>query len=87
LLRFVHSLIAPKLEYQIVKTLKTQTTSRLQLLHGGDIGGLDVVLIRLNLLLQLIERDLLVLNDQVDLELLDTVTDGDKSVRTPDETL
>jgi hypothetical protein len=46
-----------------------------------------VVLIRLNLLLQLVERDLLVLNDQVDLELLDTVTDGDKSVRTPDETL
>lgn len=57
----------------------------LQLLHGSDIGGLDVVLILLDLALELVERDLLVLNDQVDLELLDTETDGDELVSTPDE--
>jgi hypothetical protein len=46
-----------------------------------------VVLILLNLLLELINRNLLVLNDQVDLELLDTETDGNKRGSTPDKTL
>ena len=32
-----------------------------------------------------IERDLLVLDDQVDLQLLDTVTNGDKLGSTPDQ--
>lgn len=62
-------------------------TSTLQLLHGSNVAGLDVVLVLSNLLLELIERNLVVLNDQVDLELLDTVTDGDKGGGTPDETV
>jgi hypothetical protein len=60
---------------------------RLQLLHGNNVGGLDVVLELLDLLLELIEGDLVVLNDQVDLELLDTETDSDQLGGTPDKTL
>ena len=37
----------------------------LQLLHGSNVGGLDVVLDFLDLVLQLIQGDLLVLDDQV----------------------
>lgn len=61
--------------------------SRLQLLHGSDVGGLDVVLELGKLLLELVERDLLVLNDQVDLELADTVSDWDEFGTTPDKTV
>lgn len=46
-----------------------------------------MVLVLGDLLLELIERDLVVLDDQVDLELLDTVTDGDKGRGTPNETV
>lgn len=58
---------------------------RLQLLHGNDIGGLDVVLVLLDLLLKLVQRDLVVLDDKVDLELLDTEANGDQLGGTPDE--
>lgn len=57
----------------------------LQLLHGSDIGGLDVVLILLNTLLELIGGDLVILNDEVDLELLDTESEGNQLGGTPDE--
>lgn len=40
-----------------------------------------------DLLLELVKRDLVVLNNQVDLELLDTVTDGNEGRGTPDETV
>jgi len=59
--------------------------ANLQLLHGSDVGGLDVVLVLLNLLLELIGGDLLVLNDKVDLELLDTESEGNPLGGTPDE--
>lgn len=59
----------------------------LQLLHGSDIGGLDVVLILLNLALELIGGDLLVLDDEVDLELLNTESKGNPLGGTPDETV
>lgn len=59
--------------------------ANLQLLHGSDIGGLDVVPILLNLLLELIGGDLIVLNDKVDLELPDTEADGNPLGGTPDE--
>ena len=55
-------------------------------LHGSDVGALDVVLKLGNALLELIERDEFVLDDKGDLELLDTVTDGDELGSTPDET-
>ena len=55
-------------------------------LHGSDVGALDVVLELGNALLELIERDKFVLDDKGDLELLDTVTDGNKLACTPDET-
>jgi len=61
--------------------------TRLKLLHGSDVGALDVVLEALDLLLELVERDLVVLNDQVDLELLDAETDGNELGATPDETV
>jgi hypothetical protein len=44
-----------------------------------------MVLILWDMFLQLIGRDLLVLNDYVDLELLDTKAGGDKLGSTPDE--
>lgn len=61
--------------------------ANLQLLHGSDISGLDVVLILLDRALELIGGDLLVLNDKVDLELLNTETDGNPLGGTPDETV
>lgn len=61
--------------------------SYLQLLHSGNVGRLDVVLVLGNLLLELVERDLVVLDDQVDLELLDTETNGDELGSTPHETI
>lgn len=59
----------------------------LDLLHSGDVGGLDVVLELLDLGLELIGGDLLVLNNDVDLELLDTVTDVDELGGTPNQTV
>lgn len=59
----------------------------LQLLHGNDIGRLDVVLVLLNLPLELVQRHLLVLHDQVDLHLLDTKPNSHQLVRTPDEAI
>lgn len=58
-----------------------------QLLHGSNVSGLDVVLVLLNLGLKLIQRDLVVLDDQVDLELLDTEADGNELGSTPDQTV
>jgi hypothetical protein len=52
-----------------------------------NIGRLHVVLILLDLLLELVDRDLVVLNDHVDLELLDTETNGNELVGTPDHTV
>lgn len=52
-----------------------------------NIGGLDVVLIFLDLGLELINGDLLVLDDQVDLKLLDTESNGDELGGTPDEAI
>jgi hypothetical protein len=59
--------------------------ANLQLLHGSDVSGLDVVLVLLDLLLELIGGDLLVLNDKVDLELLNTESEGNELRGTPDE--
>jgi hypothetical protein len=46
-----------------------------------------VVLVLFDLLLQLVGRHLLILNDQVDLQLLDTKADGDELRSTPDQTV
>lgn len=62
-------------------------STRLQLLHGDDIGGLDEVLKLLDLLLELVQGDLLILNDQVDLQLLDTEADSDQLGGTPEQTV
>jgi hypothetical protein len=53
----------------------------------SDIGGLDVVLDLLDLLFQIRQRDLGVLDDQVDLEHLDTVTDRDELRGTPNKSV
>lgn len=59
----------------------------LELLHGSNIGALDVVLVLSNLLLEVVQRDLVVLNNTVDLELLDTEADLNELRTTPDETV
>jgi hypothetical protein len=60
--------------------------SSLELLHGGDVGGLDKVLeVVGDLVLEVLERDLGVLDDEVDLEHLDAVADGDELGGTPQE--
>lgn len=46
-----------------------------------------MVLVLLDLSLELVEGDLLVLDDKVDLELLDTETNGNELGGTPDETV
>jgi hypothetical protein len=46
-----------------------------------------VVLVLLNLLLKLVQRNLLVLNDKVDLELLDAETNRNPLVGTPHKTI
>lgn len=44
----------------------------LDLVEGGDVDGLDVVLELLDLLLKIVDGDLSVLDDADDLELLDS---------------
>jgi hypothetical protein len=56
-------------------------------LHGDDVRGLDVVLELGDLLLEVIKTNLVIFDDQVDLELLDTETDGNELGSTPDETI
>lgn len=46
-----------------------------------------MILILLNLLLEVVDGDLVVLNNAVDLELLDTESDGNEGVSTPGKTL
>jgi hypothetical protein len=52
-----------------------------------DIGRLNKVLKLLDLLLEVIKTNLVILNNQVDLELLDTETNWDKLGGTPDKTI
>lgn len=53
-----------------------QLITSLKLLHGSDIGGLNVFLeIGSELLLKIIKGDELILNNDSDLELLDSVSD------------
>lgn len=69
------------------KILTLNGDKALQLLHGSNISGLDVLLDLLNLLLKIGHRDLLVLNDQGDLELANAETDGDQRGSTPKQTI
>lgn len=59
----------------------------LQLLHGNNVRRLHVVFKLGNLVLELIQRHLLILDDQVDLQLLDTETDRHPLGGTPDQTV
>lgn len=60
----------------------------LQLLHGSNVRGLDVVLeVLADPLLEVVQGDLVILDDEGDLELGDTVSDGDKLGGTPNETV
>lgn len=52
-----------------------------------NIGRLDVILELSKLLLEIIKTNLVILNDQVDLELADTVTDWHKLGGTPDKSI
>lgn len=56
---------------------RRQPKARLELLHGLDVGGLDVLLeIGGEALLEVVEADELILNDDGHLKLLDSVSDG-----------
>lgn len=46
--------------------------------HTYNVGGLDVVLDLGDLVLELLDTNLVVLNDQGDLQLADTVADGNE---------
>lgn len=59
----------------------------LKLLHGSDVRRLDVVLILSNTVLKIIKRDLVVLNNTVDLQLLDTESDSNELRTTPDKSV
>ena len=61
------------------------STYSLELLHGNDVDGLDVVLKLADLLAELVGRDLVVLDNQVDLQLLDAEADSDQLGSTPDQ--
>jgi len=58
----------------------------LQFLHGSNIRALNEILELGNFLLDIVQTDLVILNDHVDLELLDTEADSNKLAATPDET-
>lgn len=64
----------------------TGCETHLDLLHGSHVHGLDEILALHDLLLKDIKGDELILDDTVDLELLDTVTDRDELGLTPQET-
>ena len=72
---------------EVTRQPRLWAMTRLKLLHGSNVGALDVVLEALDLLLELVEGDLVVLDDQVDLELLDAETDSNELGATPDETV
>lgn len=59
----------------------------LDLVEGGNVDGLDVVLESGDALLKLINRDEFINDDAVDLELLDAVADGDELGSTPEKAL
>lgn len=67
--------------------LSIHSPSHLQFLHGNNVRGLHKVLKLGNLVLELIQRHLLVLNNQVDLQLLDTETDRHPLGGTPDQAI
>lgn len=54
-------------KYEKNKPVYMQGMGNLKLLHGGDVGRLDVVFELLDLVLEVIQRDLLVLDDDGDL--------------------
>ncbi len=68
---------------------KETRPSNLQLGHGDNVNRLDPLLtIFLDLLLDIIlNGDLVILNNNVDLQLLDTETNIDETVRTPHQTV
>jgi len=59
----------------------------LDLLHSSNINGLNVVFQIGDSITQIIHHDLIILNNTVDLELLDTVTNGNELRTTPEETI
>lgn len=52
--------------------------TRLDLVEGGDVDGLDEILVLLDLLLQLINGNLVVFNDATDLKLVDSIGERDE---------
>lgn len=82
----IPSIINPRRRAHHIR-VDSATGNFLQLLHGSNVGGLDVVLELLDLLLKIAKRDLLVLDNEGDLELADTETNGDELGETPNKTV
>lgn len=66
-------------------TVRTEIIGQETMIGTHNIGRLDVILILFDALLELVQRHLLVLDDKVDLELLDTETNGNKLRGSPNE--
>lgn len=71
----------------LAQLLPTVLGTHLELLHSSNVGRLDVVLEVLNTLLEVVKRHLVVLDDDGDLQLAHTVTDGNKLRSTPHKTV
>ena len=95
---FAHSTLASKLNRRVLTNVKVRVEGHLiphvgrillplQLLHGGNIRTLHVVLILLDLRLQVIQTDLVVLNHHVQLQLLDAIPDRNQLVPTPHQSV
>lgn len=66
---------------------KQKKRRKLNLLHSSNIDGLNIVFQSSDLVSQIIQHDLIIFNNTVDLKLSDTVTNRDKLVTTPEETI
>jgi hypothetical protein len=67
--------------------IKRERGGRLDLLHSSDINALYEVFKRFDLFSQVIHGNLVIFNNTVDLELLDTETNGNQLRTTPQETI
>jgi hypothetical protein len=81
------SSIRTVITHEIFRHPQDDVEKNLQFLHGNNVRGLNVVLVLLNFLLQLVCGHFIVLDDQINLQLLDTKTNSDKFRSTPSQTV
>jgi len=72
-------------ECSVVSGPAPRTPVRSQLLHSSNVCALNMILILLDLGLEIFQGNLLVLDDHIDLQLLDTEANRNKLMSTPYE--